>query len=231
MIPQVDISVAATSHLYSRSQHTSVIKECSVYEICKRALDVVLGSLLLIISAPIIIGAAIALRVDSPGNPFFVQTRVGLGGRPFKLYKLRGMYIDAPKRFPDLYNYNKYETLNFHFHSKEDPRITRVGAITRRFSIDELPNLFNVVKGDISLVGPRPEIPELISQYNGYATQYLSVKPGITCVSKISGRDRLTKIESIKMDINYIKNRSMAEDLRILWKTLERVALRLDVHV
>jgi lipopolysaccharide/colanic/teichoic acid biosynthesis glycosyltransferase len=231
MIPKVDISVAETSLLDSQCKHTSLYKKYSIYAITKRALDVVLGSMLLTISAPIIISAAVAVRLESAGNPFFVQTRIGLRGRPFKLYKLRGMYIDAPERFSALYNYNKHGNLNFYFHFKDDPRITKVGAIIRRFSIDELPNFLNVVKGDISLVGPRPEIPELFAQYGEYATQYLSVKPGITCLSKISGRDCLTKEESIKMDINYINNQSLREDIKILWITFQRVVLRLDIHV
>jgi len=231
MIPKMDISVAEASPLDSQRKHTSLYKKYSIYAITKRALDVALGSLLLAISAPIIISAAIAVRLESVGNPMFVQTRIGLRGKPFKLYKLRGMYIDARERFSDLYNYNKNGNLDFYFHFKDDPRITKVGAIIRRFSIDELPNFINVVKGDISLVGPRPEIPELIAQYGEYATQYLSVKPGITCFGKISGRDFLTKEESIKMDINYINNASLIEDIKILWITFQRVVLHRDIHV
>src|SRR5262249_7562480 len=151
-------------------------------------------------------------RLESPGSPFFFQTRIGKDGKPFKIFKLRGMYIDARARFPDLYDYTRHTSLNFYFHNDNDPRITRVGAITRRLSIDELPNLWNVVVGDMSLVGPRPEIPEVLSLYGSYREKYLSVKPGITCFSKITGRDHLTKLESVVLDIAYVQQRRLATD-------------------
>lgn len=202
----------------------------STYLFTKRLIDLLCGIPLLLISAPIFLLAAVLIRLESKGNPFFVQTRVGLHGKPFKMIKLRGMYIDARQRFPELYEYSNKKDLNFYFHTAHDPRVTKVGSITRRTSIDELPNFINVVMGDMSLVGPRPEIPEVIALYGDFADKYVSVKPGITCLSKCTGRDSLTKMETINLDLHYIDNRSIKLDIQTLWKTFLNVVLRKDVH-
>lgn len=193
-------------------------------------LDLIFGIPLLLIAAPIFLIAALIIRLDSPGNPFFVQKRIGLRGKPFWIIKLRGMYVDAKERFPELYDYSGHGGLNFHFHYEDDPRVTRIGRYTRRTSIDEMPNFINVVLGDMSLVGPRPEVPDVMELYGRYAEEYLSVKPGITCLSKCSGRDSLTKEETIQMDLGYIQSRSFLLDVKILWWTFVGVVLRRDVH-
>lgn len=200
-----------------------------VYDVAKRAFDVVVGLTLLLIAAPIILLAAAAIRLESKGSPFFVQTRLGKNGRPFKIVKLRGMFKDARIRFPSYYDYSNKQNLDFCFHHEVDPRVTRAGNFIRKTSIDELPNLWNVVLGDISLVGPRPEIPEVMALYGQYRDEYLSVKPGVTCLSKCTGRDRLTKRETIEFDLDYIRRRNFREDLRILWQTFRGVILRRDV--
>lgn len=200
-----------------------------LYRIVKRLLDIAIGGLGLIVSAPIISAAALAIWIESPGNPFFLQTRVGMGGRPFVIFKLRGMYRDARERFPGLYDYRKFGNLSFYFHHQNDPRITAVGSFLRRTSIDELPNLLNVVLGSMTLVGPRPEIPDVLALYGHYAVPYVSVKPGVTCLSKTSGRDRLTKEQSIKMDLDYIERMSLSLDINILWRTFCIVLLRRNV--
>ena len=199
------------------------------YRIVKRLLDIILGSILLLISAPVVLVAALAIRIETKGSPIFIQRRVGHKGKTFLFYKLRGMYCDARDRYPDLYNYAKHEGLNFHFHYVNDPRITKVGVFTRRTSIDELPNFLNVVLGDLTLVGPRPEVPDVMDLYGNYRNEYLSVKPGVTCVSKISGRDRLTKEETILLDLSYIRQMSLGLDLKILWTTFKGVLMRKDV--
>jgi lipopolysaccharide/colanic/teichoic acid biosynthesis glycosyltransferase len=201
------------------------IKPNAFYLSTKRVLDVILGGILFVLSAPIILLAALAMRLDSPGNPFFLQVRVGLRGKRFTIFKLRGMYIDARDRFPDLYAYGQREDLDFYFHYEQDPRITAVGRFLRRTSIDELPNFLNVVLGTMTLVGPRPEIPEVLRLYGECAHRYLSVKPGVTCLSKITGRDLLTKRESVNLDLEYIDKMSLRMDIRILWKTLRNVLL------
>jgi len=199
------------------------------YEAAKRVFDFVLGLILLIIATPIILLAAVAIRVETKGSPFFIQTRLGKGGKPFKIVKLLGMFIDARTRFASYYDYSNHKDLEFCFHHEEDPRVTRAGKFIRRTSIDELPNLWNVVLGDISLVGPRPEIPEVLALYGPYREEYLSVKPGVTCLSKCTGRDRLTKKETIEFDLGYIRDRSFGLDFKILWKTFRGVVLRRDV--
>jgi lipopolysaccharide/colanic/teichoic acid biosynthesis glycosyltransferase len=200
------------------------------YRVVKRLLDITLGSILLLLSLPIILIAALAIRLETKGNPFFFQQRIGLGGKPFRIVKLRGMFIDARVRFAELYDYKRHGTLDFHFHPKKDPRITKVGAFLRRTSIDELPNFWNVVVGDMTLVGPRPEVPELLDLYGEYKTSYVSIKPGVTCISKISGRDSLSKRDSIELDLRYLKKMGVSYDCQILWKTLEGVLLRRDVY-
>ena len=200
-----------------------------VYEVTKRTFDVTFGVTLLLVATPIILIAAAAIRLESKGSPFFVQTRLGKNGRPFKIVKLRGMFKDARIRFPSYYDYSNKPNLDFCFHHEVDPRVTRAGHFIRKTSIDELPNLWNVVKGDISLVGPRPEIPEVMALYGTFRDEYLSVKPGVTCLSKCTGRDRLTKRETIEYDLDYIRKRNFRMDLRILWRTFRGVVLRRDV--
>jgi lipopolysaccharide/colanic/teichoic acid biosynthesis glycosyltransferase len=199
------------------------------YETAKRVLDLLLGTVLLIIALPIILIAAVAIRIETPGSPFFIQARLGKDGKRFRICKLRGMYADARIQFPSYYDYSTKPDLEFCFHHEEDPRVTRTGMFIRKTSIDELPNLWNVVLGDMSLVGPRPEIPEVMALYGDYRQRYLSVKPGVTCLSKCTGRDRLTKRETIEFDLDYIRKRSFGLDLRILWRTFRGVVLRRDV--
>jgi lipopolysaccharide/colanic/teichoic acid biosynthesis glycosyltransferase len=200
-----------------------------VYESAKRVFDLLLGSVLLIVALPLILAAAVAIRLETSGSPFFIQTRLGKNGQPFRICKLRGMYADARIRFPTYYDYSTKRDLDFCFHHEEDPRVTRAGKFIRKTSIDELPNLWNVVLGDMSLVGPRPEIPEVLALYGPDRPEYLSVKPGVTCLSKCTGRDRLTKRETIDFDIKYIRERGFGLDLKILWRTFRGVVLRRDV--
>lgn len=200
-----------------------------VYQSFKRVFDLAGGLALLLIASPVILIAALFIRLETKGSPFFIQTRLGEGGKPFKIFKLRGMFIDARERFASYYDYSQHRDLEFCFHHEQDPRVTRAGKLIRKTSIDELPNLWNVVVGDMSLVGPRPEIPEVLALYGPYRDEYLSVKPGITCLSKVTGRDRLTKKETIHFDLNYIRKQSFSLDLQILWRTFRGVVLRRDV--
>ncbi|MBU3616748.1 sugar transferase [Polynucleobacter sp. JS-Polo-80-F4] len=194
-----------------------------LYKFTKRLFDLIFGILLFLISLPIIIIAIFAIRIDSPGSPIFFQKRVGHNGKLFTMIKLRGMYSNSRKLFPRLYDYSGQNDLNFHFHFAEDPRVTKVGRFTRKTSIDELPNFLNVVMGSMSLVGPRPEIPEVMNLYGPYRDEYLSVKPGITCWSKCTGRDTLTKEETILLDLGYVRSRSIMIDFKILYKTFLNV--------
>ena len=139
------------------------------------------------------------------------------------------MYADSKKRYPELYDFSSNKDLNFYYHYEKDPRVTKVGKFIRQKSIDELPNIFNVLMGNMTLVGPRPEIPEVIQLYGKYKDKILSVKPGITCISKISGRDILTKEQTILKDIEYVNKMSIYLDLKILFITFFKVILSKDV--
>jgi lipopolysaccharide/colanic/teichoic acid biosynthesis glycosyltransferase len=221
---------SAAAHQEWRHPPTSISRARIVLrEAAKRTFDFVVGMALLIVATPIILIAALAIRLETKGSPFFIQTRLGKNGKAFKIVKLRGMFIDARTRFASYYDYSRHQDLEFCFHHEEDPRVTRAGRFIRRTSIDELPNLWNVVLGDMSLVGPRPEIPEVLALYGPYREEYLSVKPGVTCLSKCTGRDRLTKKETIEFDLDYVRRREFTLDLEILWKTFRSVVLRRDV--
>ena len=200
------------------------------YLIIKRLIDIVGGFIGLAFSLPIIVIAMIKIKKESPGPAIFKQKRLGLEGKPFTIYKLRGMYIDAKERFPELYDYTNKKDLDFYFHEDDDPRVTNVGKFIRKTSIDELPNFFNVLIGDMSLVGPRPEIPEIIKLYDNNISKYLSVKPGITCNSKADLRDALTKEETLKIDLDYIDNISLSTDLNLLYKTFKSIIFKNNVY-
>jgi lipopolysaccharide/colanic/teichoic acid biosynthesis glycosyltransferase len=190
-------------------------------ELMKAVSDRVLAAIGLAAISPLLALIALAVRLDSRGPALFRQRRVGRGGRPFTFYKFRGMYVDARQRFPELYDYHysAEEIQTLRFHPEEDPRVTRVGGFLRRTSLDELPNLVNVVLGDMSLVGPRPEIPELLPYYGEAAAEVLSVRPGITSLAKLVGRDNITFEETLALDRRYIRERSLALDFKLLFGT------------
>jgi lipopolysaccharide/colanic/teichoic acid biosynthesis glycosyltransferase len=177
-----------------------------------RALDVVLAALLLAIASPLLALAAIAIRLESRGPVFYRQLRVGRGGEPFELWKLRTMVPGA-------------ETLGAGIYVVEgDPRITRVGRLLRRFSLDELPNLVNVLRGEMALVGPRPTVQEQVDRYTDRQRRRLEVKPGITGWAQINGRTSLPWPERIELDVWYVEHRSLRLDLRILLRTARMLA-------
>lgn len=183
----------------------------------KRGLDT-LGSLMLIgLFSPLLIGIALAVKLTSPGPVFYVSTRVGRGGRFFGFLKFRSMYVDADKRLNELREANEKDGPIFKM--KNDPRITPIGRFLRKYSLDELPQLFNVFKGDMSLVGPRPPIPHEVEQYDEYCRERLSVRPGLTCYWQIMGRSNLSFQEWMELDHKYLREMSLWTDLKILLKT------------
>lgn len=206
--------------------------ESSVVSLFRRVLDVTVALMVLILVAPLLVAFAIAIRVESPGPALFRQTRIGKDGEPFTFVKLRGMYVDARERWPELYayEYTSGQLASLRFHPVRDPRVTAVGRLIRRTSIDELPNLWNVVRGEMALVGPRPEIPELIPYYRRAASIILSVKPGVTSVAKVTGRDGHTFTETLALDVEYVETRSLRGDLKILWWTLWTCVLQRGVR-
>jgi lipopolysaccharide/colanic/teichoic acid biosynthesis glycosyltransferase len=198
-----------------------VVAERVGYAATKRTFDLIAGSLLLMLATPFILMLAIAIRIDSPGPAVFSQERIGRGGRRFVFHKFRTMWIDARERLPELYTYRftADEIERMYFKHADDPRLTRFGRVLRRTSLDELPNLINVVKGDMSLVGPRPEIPEMVTYYHDDQLQKFWVKPGVTGLAQINGRNILRFQQTIAFDLEYVAGRSLLLDLKILAKT------------
>lgn len=191
------------------------------YETWKRAFDLIVGLPAFIVAIPFIVVIGVIIRIDSPGPIVFRQLRVSKGGGTFRFYKFRTMWVDARTRFPELYQY-KYDAdtiRTMRFKMAEDPRLTRVGRYLRKTSLDELPNLWNVLAGDISLVGPRPEIPEMLPYYEEWQKAKFSVKPGVTGPAQVGGRALLTFQETIAADLRYVEQRSFWFDLRVLFST------------
>jgi exopolysaccharide biosynthesis polyprenyl glycosylphosphotransferase len=187
----------------------------------KAVLDHLLGSVLLLLATPVILVAAVAVKLTSPGPAFFTQTRMGLDGRTFTMFKLRSMVVDAEQRRQSLLAQSSRDGLMFKM--RRDPRVTSVGSLLRRYSLDELPQLFNVVRGDMSLVGPRPPLTSEYEQYHDAVFRRLRVKPGLTGLWQVSGRADLSWEESVRLDLRYVDNWSLALDLLILWKTARAV--------
>ncbi|MBO2460077.1 sugar transferase [Actinomadura violacea] len=175
----------------------------------------------LLLLSPLLLVVAFLIKVTSAGPVMFRQVRVGRGGREFTVLKFRTMVQDAEARKNALMEHNENDGVLFKI--REDPRITKVGRWLRRYSLDELPQLFNVVRGDMSLVGPRPPLPEEVAQYGGDVYRRLVVKPGLTGLWQVSGRSDLTWDESVRLDLRYVDNWSLALDLQIMWKTWSAV--------
>lgn len=189
----------------------------------RRVLDVVLAGLLVLITLPVTALTALLIKVTSPGPVLFKQDRCGLNGRLFLMYKFRSMVDNAEQLRFELEALNEMDGPVFK--SSRDPRITAIGKIIRRFSIDELPQLYNVLRGEMSLVGPRPPLPQEVARYVRWQRRRLSMKPGITCLWQISGRNEVSFDDWMKLDLTYIDNWSLLLDLKILLKTVPVVLL------
>lgn len=198
------------------------------YEAAKRALDLAVSLIGLVIALPVMLLVGLIVRLDSPGPVIFRQTRVGKDGRPFTFYKFRTMYADARERFPELYSYQytDEEVQTMYFKVLHDPRLTRFGRHVRKTSLDELPNLINVLRGDMTLVGPRPELPEMLPYYTPEQLVKFSVKPGVTGLAQVTGRSVLRFQQTIAADVEYVRRRSFWFDIAILVRTVRTVLLR-----
>ena len=187
----------------------------------KRALDIALATVMLIAGLPLAALIALAVRFSSPGPVLYAQTRIGRNGQPFKIYKFRSMIAGADAQIDDMAELN--EASGPLFKMRADPRRTSIGRILRHFSLDELPNLINVLRGEMSLVGPRPNVPEEVAQYKDWHRKRLSVSPGMTGLWQVSGRSDLTFDEMVLLDIYYVENWSLTLDLGILLRTIPKV--------
>jgi lipopolysaccharide/colanic/teichoic acid biosynthesis glycosyltransferase len=190
--------------------------------LAKRTLDIVGSALALVLLSPLFAAIAALIKLEDGGPVLFRQIRVGRHGRPFVMFKFRSMRVDAEARLKELLAKNKHLT-GVTFKLKDDPRITRIGKIIRKYSFDELPQFYNVLTGDMSLVGPRPPVPREVALYTLADRRRLAITPGITCIWQISGRAEIDFPGQVQLDVRYIESRSFWQDLKILCKTVPAV--------
>jgi exopolysaccharide biosynthesis polyprenyl glycosylphosphotransferase len=188
----------------------------------KRAFDIVFSFLVIVLGAPFFLIIAALVKLEDGGPVIFPQRRVGLAGREFKMYKVRSMCLEAEKRLNELLAKNQHKD-GVTFKLKDDPRVTRVGKWLRKFSFDELPQFYNVLIGDMSLVGPRPPVPGEVRKYSLADRRRLAIKPGITCLWQISGRAEIDFSGQVQLDVDYIENLSLWTDIKILARTVPAV--------
>ncbi len=188
----------------------------------KRTFDIISSLILLFLLSPIFLLTAMAISLESPGSVLFTQSRVGKDGKYFNFFKFRSMYTGADTFKKELQHQNESSD-GVIFKMKSDPRVTTIGKFIRKFSIDELPQLFNVLTGDMSLVGPRPALPEEVEKYSLEQRKRLHVTPGITCIWQVSGRSEIPFSGQVRLDIEYIRSTSMLKDIVILAKTIPAV--------
>ena len=193
-------------------------KGFSFYEIIKRLIDIICSFMGLLAFSPLFIIIAIIIKFTSKGPVFFSQKRVGKYGREFDMYKFRSMVVNAEELKEKLAAQN--EMSGPMFKMKDDPRVTKVGKFIRKTSIDELPQLWNVLKGDMSLVGPRPSLPKEVAQFEDWMHKRLEVKPGLTCYWQVSGRNNIDFEDWMKLDIRYVKERNLWIDIKLIFKTV-----------
>ena len=189
------------------------------YEKIKQFFDICLSSAALVVLSPLLLVIAILIYLEDKGPVIYSQTRIGKDGRAFKLYKFRSMCVDADEKLKDLQELNERDGPVFKI--KNDPRVTKVGKFIRKTCIDELPQLVNIIKGDMSIVGPRPPLSNEVEQYNSYQKQRLLVVPGLTCYWQIQKGEETTFDEWVELDLKYIKERSILLDFRLILLTFK----------
>jgi lipopolysaccharide/colanic/teichoic acid biosynthesis glycosyltransferase len=224
----VNAQIARKSRAVGNQSSESIRRIPPSWRWSKRAIDVVLGSLFLLAAAPIIGLAALAIVISTGGAPFYEQERVGMNGRRFKMFKLRTMVEGAHDMRHGLMHLNEADGPVFKI--RDDPRLHWLGSFLRRTSIDELPNFLNVVRGDMSLVGPRPALPSEVEHYHAFAIRRLSVPAGITCLWQINGRSDVSFGEWMELDNAYIESWTPLGDLAIILKTVPAVIRREGAH-
>jgi lipopolysaccharide/colanic/teichoic acid biosynthesis glycosyltransferase len=194
----------------------------TLYPIAKRGLDIIVAGGMLIALSPLFAVVALLIKLTSRGPVFFGQCRVGKGGNPFRFFKFRSMIVQAEAQKAALLAKNDHGK-SLTFKMKNDPRVTWIGRIIRKTSIDELPQLWNVLIGDMTLVGPRPAVTAEVAQYNDYERQRLDVTPGLTCIWQVSGRGTIPFDRQVQMDLDYIRRRSIWLDLSLICRTVPAV--------
>lgn len=209
----------ASNHRQAQAEQVDLGALTPTYLITKRCFDFTASLIGLMLLSGIFLVLAVLIKIDDPhGKVFYSQTRLGKNGKNFQMWKFRSVVAGADKMVDKLLKKNDVEGAMFKI--KDDPRITRVGRVIRKYSLDELPQLYNVLRGDMSLVGPRPPLPREVVKYTDYDRQRLIVVPGVTGLWQISGRNDLGFAEMVALDIHYINNACISEDLKILLKTV-----------
>lgn len=217
----LDLHRARLNSMLSHAMHTALL----LFGIAaRRLMDVVVATGAILALSPLLIGVAICIKRESPGPVFFCQQRVGKWGEYFTMYKFRSMCIDADEMKQSLADENQMDG-GVLFKVKSDPRMTRTGRFIRKYSIDELPQLWNVLKGDMALVGPRPPVKSEVDQYCLSDRRRLEIKPGITCLWQVSGRSEIPFKEQVELDVEYIESHGFWQDLKILLRTVPAVLL------
>lgn len=191
--------------------------------IIKRCLDIIVSLLMILVLSPFLLLIALIIKIEDGGPVIFKQIRVGIRGRRFVMYKFRSMVVDAEKIKDKLKDLNDSQSVIFKI--RKDPRLTHAGRLIRKLSIDELPQLLNVFKGDMSLVGPRPPVPSEVSRYNLRDLGRLDVIPGLTCIWQVSGRSNINFDRQVDLDLQYIESQSILIDIKLLFKTIPAVLL------
>ena len=197
-----------------------VLHSKKMYWFGRRAQDIFFSGIALIVLSPLMLVTALLIFIDDPhGSPIFSQVRCGRDNKPFKMYKFRSMYCDAEERLSELLENNEMDGPAFKI--KDDPRITRIGNFIRKTSLDELPQLWNIFKGDMSIVGPRPALPREVELYNEYQMQRMYIQPGLTCYWQASlNRNDISFVQWMELDRKYIEDRSVWVDLKLIFKTI-----------
>ncbi len=216
-------TVSHVGELNSDRYHMQAVyqKKNPAYLKLKRGMDILLSAAALVFLAPVFLFTALAIKLEDGGPILFCQYRAGKDMKPFKIYKFRSMLVNADAKMPEMMKDN--EQTGHAFKIKNDPRITRVGKFIRKFSIDELPQLINVIKGDMSIVGPRPILTFQMEECSGYERQRLVVQPGLTCYWQIGGRANIEWKDWIEMDLDYIEDMSLWTDIKIIARTVPAV--------
>ena len=209
-------SVVAEEKVYVRPP------EKPVYDICKRIFDIIMCSFALIVLSPLFLVIAVLIKLEDGGNIIYSSTRLTKNGREFQMYKFRSMKMDADKHLDELMDQNEMNGPVFKI--AKDPRITKIGNFIRKTSIDELPQLLNIIKGDMTIIGPRPPLPREVAQYTPYQMHRLDVKTGLACYHEVMGRsDNPDFDEWVEQDLRYIRERSMWVDIKIILMTIKVV--------
>ncbi len=192
------------------------------YEVCKRLFDIVMSLLALVLLSPLFLVVTLLIWLQDGGNPIYVQTRMTKDGKLFRMYKFRSMCMDAEQKLEELLPKN--EMTGPAFKIRDDPRVTKFGRVIRRTSIDELPQLLNILKGDMAIIGPRPPLPREVAQYTPYQMHRLDVKTGLACYHECQGRSEANNFDEwVESDLKYIRERSMKTDLKIIFWTIRIV--------